>query len=155
MDSSGRPEEMIPLKEPADSDGKSIRNGDLTVRTVLKFIFAVVVLLFLILVIFLGGLLTGHSVFCSVDKCEPPSTSAPPNWGASAIVDGETVSVTQWLDTELGAENIRQNLRLEYCIPWSRSKFPSAITYNLALQLTLYIYMYLKTSKYMYIIIQS
>lgn len=106
-------EEMVPLK--TDSDGTSsneARQCAPAIDGLLKFIFAAAIILCVASVIFLGGLLTGRSALCSSDNGVSSTSSAPPNWGAEVTVDGKTVPVVQWLDTELKPENIRENLRL-------------------------------------------
>lgn len=105
-------EEMVPLKD--DSDRTSSNEAKKCVPAIddlLRFIFAVVITLCVLVVIFLGGLLTGRSAFCTSDDGASSSSSAAPNWGADVTVEGKTVPVVQWLDTELKPENIRENLR--------------------------------------------
>lgn len=98
-----------------DSDGASSNGARKCVPAIdglLKFIFAVAIILCVVVIVFLGGLFTGRSALCSSDSGVSSTSSDSPNWGADVTVDGKTVPVVQWLDTELKPENIRENLRL-------------------------------------------
>ena len=71
---------------------------------------------------FMSGILVGKAVYGGEERspansCSNRSNSsnssqnAAPDWGADVTVGGKTVSVLEWLDTELNPDNIRENLR--------------------------------------------
>ena len=120
MDANGRREELIPLKEHDSSQTSNIKEDagpkttPSTSTIVLRFILILFAVVSLTVVIFFGGFLAGRSAFCNADKNPPPIST--PVWGGDVVVGGKAVPVMQWLDSEIQAENIRENLRLGMCI---------------------------------------
>ena len=108
------PEEMIPLKEreePESASDRRLRDRERSANTVIvcKFVLLLTIAAFLLGVIFLGGFLTGKTVFSSTKH--PAPLAQGPDWGAHVTVGDDRVPVVQWLDTELEPDNIRENLR--------------------------------------------
>lgn len=106
-------EEKVPLKDESDETSiNGARKCVPAIDSLLKLIFAAAIILCVVVIAFLGGLFTGRSALCSSHNDVSSTSSDSPNWGADVTVDGKTVPVVQWLDTELKPENIRENLRL-------------------------------------------
>ena len=111
---SGRREEMIPLRD--EQDGASSYGGaksPSTSRDLLKFACTLLIVAFLVVVIFSGGLFTGYSALCTRRRALCPSenaASASENLGQYV----DDVSVLQWLDGELKPGNIKENLRFSW-----------------------------------------
>ena len=116
---------MVPLKEhgsrgsSVSDDGDAVDSNKIsTTRILFNFFLALLAVVFLVLLVFSGGLLTGYTVFDNsrrADECAAPVASpARPDWGDSVTANGEEdIPVVQWMDVALEGDNIRENLRLE------------------------------------------
>ena len=81
-------------------------------QAVLSCASLVVILALLIGIGFVAGLLAGKVIYSASPETNSSSNcSSYSRWGADVTVGGKTVSVLEWLDTELKPSNIRGNLR--------------------------------------------
>ena len=133
MDARGqdqRREEMIPLKEESEYGvgGRRSPAGPAS-RDICKFVCGLFLITLLVVALFGGGLFTGYGAICNrrlTCKCGNPAAA---KWGDKVKGSGGTaVPLSQWLDYEIKAENIRENLRFGtamyfnynlYCIQWN------------------------------------
>ena len=109
-----RSEEMVPLQEESAYDGAGRTSSPS--HNVCKFVCGLFVITLLVTALFGGGLFTGYGAICDrhrTCKCTGGANSVTAKWGGevNGTGSGTAVPVSKWLDDEMKAGNIRENLR--------------------------------------------
>ena len=106
--------EMIPLTNE-DAAGDNGRKSSPASHDLCKFLAGLVAITLVVAALFTAGLFTGYGALCNPPacKCGAGGDTVAGKWGGEVVgEDGrKTIPVTEWLDGEMKAENIRENLR--------------------------------------------